>query len=70
MFIILLLVRKGVIRMCNLCNKAACLVAGIMIGVLIGYENEDMIDDVSHMAKKEKRKLERKITQLRHEYDV
>ncbi len=56
--------------MCNLCNKAACLAAGIMIGVLIRYENEDVIDDFSQMAKKEKRKLERKITQLRHEYDV
>lgn len=56
--------------MCNLCNKATCLLAGIAIGVMIGYQNEDEIDDLTRQAKRAKKKVMRKMNDMKDQFEM
>lgn len=56
--------------MCNLCNKTTCLLAGIAIGVMIGYQNENEIDDLTRQAKRAKRKMMRKMYDVKDQFDM
>lgn len=53
-----------------MCNKAACLLAGMAIGIVIGYQNENEIDNLARQTKKAKRKMIRKMYDMKDHFEM
>lgn len=56
--------------MCDLSKHAFCLLMGMAIGVIIGYQNEEGIDELARSTRKAKRKMMRKMYDMKDHFDM
>lgn len=59
--------RKGVISMCS---KTTCLLTGLALGIMIGYQKENEIDDFTRQLKRSKKKMLRKMDDMKNQLDM
>lgn len=53
-----------------MCNKTMCLLGGILLGIVLGYQNEEEIDDFTRQTKKAKRKMLRKMNDMKEHFEM
>ena len=56
--------------MCDISNRTLCLLAGIAIGIIVGYQNEEEIDDFARSTRRAKRKMIRKMNDVKDHFDM
>jgi len=56
--------------MCDMSKGVLCLLTGLVIGVMIGYTNEEEIDDLARSTRRAKRKMMRKMYDVKDHFDM
>ena len=56
--------------MCENTNRALCLVIGMAIGIFVGYQNEEGIDELARSTRKAKRKMIRKMNDVKDHFEM
>lgn len=56
--------------MCDLSKHVACLLMGMAIGVIVGYQKEEEIDDLARSTRRAKRKMMRKMYDVKDHFDM
>jgi len=64
------LVEKEWFFMCDMSKGVLCLLTGLVIGVMIGYTNEEEIDDLARSTRRAKRKMMRKMYDVKDHFDM
>lgn len=55
--------------MCNKSKEAVCLLAGMALGVMVGYCNESEIDQIARSSRRAKRKMMRRMHDVKDHLD-
>ena len=56
--------------MCDMSKNVAWMLLGVAVGIFIGYQKEEEIDDLARSTRKAKRKMMRKMYDVRDHFDM
>lgn len=55
--------------MCDMSKQAVCLLTGMAIGIMVGYQKEDEIEELTRSSRRAKRKMMRKMHDVKDHLD-